>query len=485
MKNNFLTKNKMCFFTVGIIIYFLFVYAISLNINISNIKQITTSAIVFVLCCTVFMIFKEYKKDKKINYLKIIASIFIIGIFLRTAYILYTPIYERQHDIEVHIEYIQKIYDTGKLPNEDGVTFYHQPLSHILSAMFLKANTAIGVDIEQAAEGLQILTAIYSTLTMLISCCILKELNIKDIYKTPIVAMLAFHPTFIILSGSINNDMLMNLFCSLGILYLIKWYKNSDIKNVIKLAFITGLAALSKISGTILAVPIMYIFVVKLFDEKKQGLEWIKILKKYIIQFSVFGTIALGLGLSYSMRNLVLFNQPIFFVPEPAETLYCGEQPLIERFGFSSKEFSQIYCNPYEDCNIWTYLIKSSLFGEYRADTNNTMVHELLLIINYIIIFMTLYNLIRLKNKNALIKMFVIYYISLILAYISGNISYPFGCTMDFRYMVPTIFIGMLFLMLDVESKSLKHLFVIYGIVFVFSVLSICFELTDLEFFTI
>lgn len=456
-----------------------------MNIESTNIRIIAAIVIAFIVILDVVTIIKEYKKDKKINYLKITIGIFLIGVVLRTAYIQYTPVYKRQHDFEMHIAYIQKVYDTGALPKENNSIFYHQPLFHILSVMFLRVNTIMGVEVEQASEGLQILTAIYSTLTMLVSYYILKELNMKDICKIPIMAILAVHPTFIILAGSVNNDGLVNLFYSLAILYLIKWYKSSDIKTIIKLAFATGLAALSKISGTILALPIMYIFIAKLVEERKQNLEWIKIIKKYSMQFSVFGIIALGLGLSYSIRNLILFNQPIFYVPEPSQTLYCGDKTIFERFIFDSSEFVQLYCNPYEDCNLWIYLVKSSVFGEFNNQTANTIIQETLLILNYLIIIKSLVNLVSLKNKNTLLKMFVVYYIALMILYISGNISHPFGCTMDFRYIVPTIFIGMLFLMFDSENQKREKVMETYVAVFLFSILSICFELTYLSSFSI
>lgn len=461
-------------------------YSINLNIEITNIKIIAATIIAFVLFFTTTIILKEYKRDKKIDFFKIIIGIFIIGVVLRTAYVEYTPVYVRQHDFEAHIAIIQKIYDTEALPKENNIIFYHQPLFHILSVLFLKVNTIIGVGVEQALEGLQILTAIYSTLTMLVSYCILKELNIKDVYRVPIMCMLAIHPTFIMLAGSINNDGIMNLFSSLAILYLIKWYKTPDTKTIIKLAFMTAFSALSKISGTIIAVPIMYIFIVKIFEERKQNLEWEKIFEKYIMQFSIFGVIALGLGMSYSLRNLALFSQPIFFVPTPYNPdLYCGDRTIFERFVFNFREFSQLYCSPFEDCNIWTYLVKSSLFGEFNVKASNTIIQEALLILNYVIIIKSLYNFIRLKNKNTFLKMFVAYYIGLLIVYIRGNISHPFGCTMDFRYMVPTIFIGMLFLMYNSENKKREKLIETYVAVSIFSILAICFELTYLSSFTI
>ena len=74
--------------------------------------------------------------------------IIIIGILLRTMYIIYTPITERQHDVdyfnyEGHLSYINTIYETGKLPETNEWQYYHPPLHHFLSAVWLKTTEVL------------------------------------------------------------------------------------------------------------------------------------------------------------------------------------------------------------------------------------------------------------------------------------------------------------------------------------------------------
>ncbi|WP_294378395.1 hypothetical protein [uncultured Clostridium sp.] len=148
---------------------------------------------------------------EKINYKKIILAISIIGIILRIIYITYTPITKRQHDMEKgsgHLAYIETIYKTGKLPENNEWQFYQQPLHHVISAGWIKIAEIFGASLEVAEEGIQILTAIYSCVIIVISYFILKELGINDKLKLLVMTIIAVHPTFIILSGSINNDIL-------------------------------------------------------------------------------------------------------------------------------------------------------------------------------------------------------------------------------------------------------------------------------------
>lgn len=497
MLKNFYNSNKIILSGLGIIIYFFIVYLFSVNMQVVNVKLFGAASIISICVIIALLVIKEYLKNKSVNYKKIISGIVLIGLILRTVYICYSTINDRQHDVggfDGHLGYIEQIYDTGELPKTNSYQLYHAPLHHIISAFWLKINDGLGIEMIEAKEGIQFLTAIYSSLMMILAYCILKEMDIKDIYKLPVMCIMAVHPTFIILAGSINNDMLVNLCVMFILLYLIKWYKNANFKNISLLAFFTALCALSKISGTIVAIPIIFIFFRKLYEEIKKRKKYKDVIKKYIAQFIVFGVIALGLGLSYAIRNMILFDQSIFFVHQAPEWLYCGDETVAERFGFFSKEFLKVYCDPFSDSNVWAYLIKSSLFGEFKMDDGGSVLLQAAIIIfNIILIVLSLFSLINFKKDDAtkkgqlavITKMFVIYYFAQIGIYVYGNIKMPYGCTMDFRYVVPTIFIGMIFIAQSLERGYKTNLKDIYKVVSIFSVLTIVLELTCLNRFYI
>ena len=62
------------------------------------------------------------------------------------------------------------------------------------------------------------------------------------------VAVAALHPTFFILSASVNNDPLMLLFFLVAILYTIRWYRRPAMKNILMIALAIGLAMMTKLS---------------------------------------------------------------------------------------------------------------------------------------------------------------------------------------------------------------------------------------------
>lgn len=384
---------------------------------------------------------------------KIIILICILAFIVRLAYIIKIPITDKQHDIDgeyEHVSYILTIYETNKLPDTNQGQFYQPPLHHIISAVWLKLFDGLVKDSNTLLESLQVIPLIYSMILLFIINKLLRELKIKSKYNILILTLMAFHPTFIILSGSINNDMLSILLIFYTIYRLIKWYKKNNILNIIILALSTGFAVMAKTSGAIVSLPIIYIFILQFYREIKKEKQKGKTIIKYFKLYFIFGIISLSIGLCYHIRNYILFNQPILYVLDiNMQELYVGNYSLIERFGIISKEIFYMYADPWSNYNIPTYLLKTSLFGEWKWNQEIIFqyIYSLALYSNIILIIISIISTIKvliLKNKKNVVykNLFFLLYIFNIISFISMNIKLPYGCSMDFRYIVPSIFVG-------------------------------------------
>ncbi len=472
-------KKEISIYYLITIIFFIFIYIIQPIIE-NHIKIITIVSILLVV--GIYYAVKQIKK-LRIKYKDIVLIIMILGILIRVMYIIYTPITERQHDVysindQGHLGYIYTIYQTGKLPDTNSIQFYHPPLFHLIAAGWLKVNDLFNVGLDRSIEGIQIITAIFSSLIMLVAYRIVEKIEIRNIYKILIMAVMAFHPTFIILAGSINNDVLMILLSFYIILYLIKWNDDPNIKNTIILAIITGCAVMTKVSGAIMAVPIMYTFIKRIFEvykvEKKN-------LLRLFGKFLLFGVISLPLGLWHPMRNLIMFNQKIGWVLLPAEGLYVGQYSIFERFlSISFKElFGYTYCAIPGDHNIFSYIVKTSILGEFTYNNGIGVYVSLFKIINLIIISITiicifiLLKKIKKNNNNSFItEILLITFFINIVSYYNFNIQYPYICTMDFRYIVPTIFTGIVavcvvldeFIKNDIIKELIEYMIILFCI---------------------
>lgn len=444
-----MSKKEIFIYYISIVLFFILIYIIEPLIE-NYIRSITVGSIMLIIGG--FYVAKRIKK-LKINYKNIILIIMIVGILTRAMYIIYTPITERQHDVygindQGHLGYIYTICQTGKLPETNSIQFYHPPLFHSIAAGWLKVNDIFSVSLDKSIEGIQIITAIFSSLIMLVVYRIVEEIEIKNIYKIFIIAVMAFHPTFIILAGSINNDILMILLSFYIILYLIKWNDNPNIKNTIILAVITGCSVMTKISGAIMAVPIMYTFIKKIIEIHRTENNKILLL---FGKFMLFGIISLPLGLWHPIRNLILFNQPLGGVLLPGDGLYVGQYSTVQRFlSISFKElFGQVYCVIPDNHNVFAYIVKCSILGEFTYNNNINIYVTFLKFVNLLIILaivlctFILIGKYKRKDKNSFIIMILlITFFTNMISYYNFNVQYPYICTMDFRYIVPTIFTG-------------------------------------------
>lgn len=393
------------------------------------------------------------KKDY--YFKKILILIIILATIVRVVYVIKIPYTEKQHDVTPTnggLSYILQIYENGKLPQNNYGQYYHPPLSFMLSALWLKIGSIFTTDTNLLYESLQFLTVIYSVGLIVIVYRILKELRINDELKLFVLLVMAFHPALIILSGSINNDNLCFTLMIWVILRLIMWYKRPNMKNTIIMAILTGLCVMTKTTGMIVAIPIIYIFLFKFYKEIRKSSSKIEVIKKYIIIFTSFGAISLPIGMWYSIRNYILFKQPILYVLEPKNTeLYVGNYSFFERFIPYSKEIFNMYCNASTDYNIPVYLIKCSIFGEYHWKTSFQTLYYIAIFVNILIILITIIccisEIISKNKRNKIWKnAFFLFSFFNIISFILVNIKLPYGCTMDFRYMFSTIFTGTMFI---------------------------------------
>ena len=193
--------------------------------------------------------YKKYLKELSQTD-KLIILIAFIGVAIRILYICYTNFNVRQHDLlglqdkEGHVAYIIYWYNHFKLPDFDPRTlwqFYQPPLHHIIAALWVKLNVFVGFNFATAVENIQVLTLIYSCITTFICYKILKELGIKGKGLVISFTLICLHPTMILFSGSINNDILCLMLEVAAILATIKWYKKSSMKNIIIIALCLGL----------------------------------------------------------------------------------------------------------------------------------------------------------------------------------------------------------------------------------------------------
>lgn len=386
----------------------------------------------------------------RLTHRRLILLLVAAGVLLRIGYALYTPYGVRQHDAGIfggeggHAGYIGYIADHLALPHTNAPwQFYHPPLHHTVSGLWLWLNLSAGVPAEAAYENIQLLTAFYSCAAILICYGVFRELKLSRRATAFALAIVCFHPTFIILAGSINNDMLWVLFYLAALLFAIRWYREPSMKNVLCLAVCTGLAMMAKLSAVTIAPVIAFVFLVKLWKERKRA-------KKLFGRIGAFCLVSVPLGVWYPVRNLLLFQQPLSYVPELGKTFqYVGNYGIADRLW--NIPWSQLGV-PYQSLetgyNIPLSLMKTATFGESEMTVGAPA--NILLYVHILLAVVALFAMVRMLirkdgEKAVLNRALGLAWIVLMASYVIFCLDFPSVCSEDFRYVVPTLLIGTVF----------------------------------------
>lgn len=461
-------KNSTTYLIIGTIIFELILYAINTfsNINIYNLLNILFLSLVIT---TLFLITKK----KKIDFFYLI---FFLGIIIRTIYIYKTSVYKNQHDglgllDNGHLGYIYTLFRSHHLPTTNTWQFYHPPLWHFLGAIWLTINDMFKINISKSIEGLQILTLVFSSISIIIvnNLCIRLKINDKNRYL--ILSLFATHPKLILYSGFINNDCLLLLLESLIIIELINWYNIPNYKNTILLAITIGLSAMTKANGIIMSIPCIYIFIKKISEKKEEK-------RLFLKQGILFSFISIPLALWYQIRNYLKFSS--IAVAVPSDSLYIGNHSIFSRFLIFN--FKQLFNNnPTKNYNLPSFIVRSSTIGEFQIQNNNIL-FKLLIAFNLILIIISIvftFKYLYSKEKNIIINTLIITWITSFIAMYIFNYKYPYVCSMNFRYISINIYMILMIgyglnttsnIKINKLIKTISYIFIFLSILFVWGI---------------
>ncbi len=428
-------------------------------------------------------------KTKTLTAEKMIFLLIATGFILRLAYIFYTDVgvagistQDRQHDVFYfnsdtdnfrHSSYIEWFYNNLSLPKvkPEGLNqYYHPPLHHFISAMWMRVMTTLGMSYNGAVESIQLLTLFYSCACMIISAKILQFIKLKGMALILPLSVICFHPTLIIMSGSVNNDMLSVALAFGGVYATMVWYKNPTIKNIIVVALCIGGSMMSKLSGGLIAPAVAVVFLVGLIKNiKKHGVDIDKGIISMLPQFGIFALICVPLGLWWQIRTATLFDVPLTYVPSLAEnsSQFLGEYSTLERlFGMPIESLKNIFVIwdtngfNYNEYSIFLGLIKTALFGEFTlfnvvygntvTSVGNIFCYLLFIsciMLTAVAVWGIVYSLVKKKYivDLTLTVMFLLVGLVILINYVKFCFDYPFTCTQNFRYCVPLLLVGATF----------------------------------------
>lgn len=434
----------------------------------------------------------------KLNTKRIVFLLLLLGFILRVGYMLYTPAPTRQQDtytknFDGHEAYAWTLFDTGKLPTHNGYQFYHPPLNAFVQAgfmHFISGLTELFVAPENMAAFLekfnyakpsyitsneryylysacQILAVMYSFITAVVLVKTVWLFDFSNKTKLILAAFVVLYPRQIQFSGQLNNDGIAYMFAVLALYYALKWQKGNKAWGYITACgFAVGLGMMAKLSSATVCLPIAGVFIYEFVCtlRKKEGAIS---LPRMIGQYALFLAICAPIGLWFQVYAKGRFGQEFGFVfSNLNHKLYTGDHSFFERFvvAFDLREYlGSIYCRPFEGhYNLFNYALRSSIFGEFSywqgegfavtaivtawllsAALALSLVWAIILCVRSRKEETGIWKRLNLRLSDLLFVFLLVQ--SQVLSEIYFYIKMPYGCTMDFRYIMPLILgIGLL-----------------------------------------
>ncbi len=436
--------------------------------------QISSNIAVCVIMVCGYLLIAGYgfylKQTKKLSDEALIALVFAAGFILKLGYTLYSGINIRQNDVDVfeegkynfyHSGYILFVRDRFTIPNADVRKlgqFYHPPFHYFVSAVFLKIYELFLPKGTHNYEALQALSLLWSQFAVIMLYKCIKLFGIKKESCLPAAAVVSAFPTFTLLSGSINNDVLSVLLFFTGFYFGIRWFKEGTWKNIILSALAIGFGMMTKLSTGLIAFPLGFLFVVKLIKDLKDKSGEKKGAKSFL-NLLAFGAISAPLGLWFQIRNYLKFGVPLGYVLKSTNSYQDISRftPVQRLFGFYGFPIEDYYINlgsdGEQDYNIFITMVKTCLFGEenYRDDFAMSMAGYALLMVLLMMILIAVAGFVRtlvtVRKSETLWEelSLIILTAAEIISVISFSLKYPHICSMNFRYCTPLIIGGVVY----------------------------------------
>lgn len=401
-----------------------------------------------------------FKSEKGITE-NVIVIVIYAAFLIRVFYIVMNQAHLFQNDVASfdpesygHLGYIYFLFTDGKLPDINPMDYYElyqPPLHYAVSALFFKLLQFFGCPQEIWEELLQVLMLTYSCLIIVFINKIAIRLKLSLSGRLAVICFAGFLPYSVMMSGSLNNDLLATLFTFMSVYFTLKWYDDPDLKTIMIMALCIGCAMMSKVSTALIAPAMAVLMLQRAWKDRKRWMVYLK-------QFVCFGLIAFPLGLWHSTYNYIKYQMPFGYAASLGEdsAQFIGFHDKWSRFFDFDRAFEFLavrldYINDFADYNIPVTLIKFAAFGESRYYLSGKLTSILGTGIFWataaLFVLMALMFMVWcfLRDGRLMQKIFmftgaaVVFYF-----YLKFCIKYTHVCSMNVRYVMSAVYIGCL-----------------------------------------
>jgi len=288
------------------------------------------------------------------------AEIFSLSALAASLWSVAIPWSQFSWDAYGHREYIYRILATHSIPPSNACSLcYHPPLYHILAAFVLGAAQTIGLETGRILEILSlgmVLTGIWFGLEAI-------RILFPASTAHPLQWIFSFCPQIWMLSGRLNNDVL--IFC-LGSLSFFYWVRSAQLTSNNRYLIFAGIAAglMCWTKGNGLLWVVMLAWMAGTWDWKERGVASAIILLVTAFPFMVLGIVFSGARSRFASHggDLVIGNIADQYINGQSFPLHFTDLWRIHLSGFLNSPFYAAQDTKY----FLNTVIKSLAFGEVQ-----------------------------------------------------------------------------------------------------------------------
>lgn len=393
---------------------------------------------------------------------KIVIAILALSIALRIFYLIGTDYNERTYDVIEgggHLDYIKYLAENYRLPNPTGGWEYHQPpLYYISGAIVYKSSQTLNIN---SYKTLQVLSLFYFYIFIIFGILTLRNLIENKLLFYLSAALLVFWPSGIIHSVRIGNDAMLYSLYAISLYFILKWFKEKNIKLLYFSILAFSAAILTKPNAMALAGVIAVSVLIAFVRNYKLPVKHIIIVFLLII-FSILLSFSPKLyGHFKNDKNDWLVGG---VVPTMNKMLFVGNNFKNYAYFDMDKFIKQPFTNSWEDFGgrqyFWNYLLKTSLFGEFSFNNNHQPRIGLVLSWTFLaILFYGIVGLILGAKKNIILFLNALLLLFLIFLF---RLKIPASSNSDFRYIFPSLISFIFFISYSLEYFKKTNIVIFY-----------------------
>lgn len=354
---------------------------------------------------------------------------------LASVYLLFTLPQKRSYDYVPHMNYLQLIEQTGKIPGTRTCWQCYHPPAYYLTAFAV--TKIFGAD-NPASRGrlLQLVSLLMFIAFQAAGLSITLSSFASRRWKLLASILFAFWPAGLIHSVRVSNDMLVCMLQGLSLLFLISW-RDSHSRTALAISVITAvLAVWTKFNGLLSLVLVAATCLIDAYVRSRSIKQTLKDAWPPVAA-SIAGFCAL---IAYQFARGGGFSNTDRLVQGVRVENSAQHLMWLDWSSFLGRAFIDPWRDETGRQFFWNYWLKTSIFGEFSfsrgagsAFLSRIAAISLLLII--IPLCLGFYRAIRDRRMY----IFAMNLLLLTAAAWAFRLTNPFACTADFRYSYPAV----------------------------------------------